>query len=300
MQYFIIGVEGATVDGRTIKRSWLEQAAKNYSPDVYGARIWIEHLRSYRPTGDFKAVGDVVSLITAPIEKGLLKGKTALLAALTPTPELVLMNQQSQKVYTSMEIDDSFADTNEAYLTGLAVTDSPASVGTTRLAFSTGKQASEHTYISEYIHTEFNFEEDTDMKGKVSEFVSGLFSKKTSLDVNDVKAAFSQMAEKMDETIENQVAQAVDAYKKEHPAAEISSTDATDFNNKIDALEANVKALTEGNTDFASQDKLDGLSVTVKDFKAEFDGLKADIEKQPQFKRTPHNGGDQDSHLATC
>ena len=45
-KYFRVAVEGATVDGRTIQRQWLTQAAKNFNTDVRGARVWVEHLRS--------------------------------------------------------------------------------------------------------------------------------------------------------------------------------------------------------------------------------------------------------------
>jgi hypothetical protein len=46
------------------------------------------------------------------------------------------MNKAGQKLYTSIEISPNFAGTNKAYLVGLAVTDSPASLGTEMLAFA--------------------------------------------------------------------------------------------------------------------------------------------------------------------
>lgn len=41
-----IGTSGKTVDGRDIKPEWLEQAAEDYNPELYGARINVEHLRN--------------------------------------------------------------------------------------------------------------------------------------------------------------------------------------------------------------------------------------------------------------
>lgn len=42
-------------------------------------------------------------------------------------PDLVKMTTDNkQKIYTSIEINPKFGDTGEAYLVGLAVTDSPA------------------------------------------------------------------------------------------------------------------------------------------------------------------------------
>src|SRR5262249_53208173 len=43
---------------------------------------------------------------------------------------------RKQKVFTSIEVSPEFADSGKAYLFGLAVTDSPASLGTSMLAFS--------------------------------------------------------------------------------------------------------------------------------------------------------------------
>ena len=65
-------------------------------------------------------------------------GKLALFAQIDPTQDLVVMNQARQKLFSSVEIDPNFADTGEAYLVGMAVTDSPASLGTEMLAFCNG------------------------------------------------------------------------------------------------------------------------------------------------------------------
>ncbi|HFL6942743.1 TPA: GPO family capsid scaffolding protein, partial [Stenotrophomonas maltophilia] len=60
-----------------------------------------------------------------------------LFAQVEPTDDLVdMVNVRKQKVFTSIEISPEFADSGKAYLFGLAVTDSPASLGTSMLAFS--------------------------------------------------------------------------------------------------------------------------------------------------------------------
>ncbi|CAE6855776.1 GPO family capsid scaffolding protein [Paraburkholderia domus] len=134
-RFFRIAVEGATTDGRTIAREWLSQMAKNYNPEIYGARINLEHYRGIVPDGPFKAYGDVLALETRD-ETGPLAGKLGLYAQIAPTPDLVKMTKAKQKIYTSCEIDPAFADTKQAYLIGLAVTDSPASLGTEILSFA--------------------------------------------------------------------------------------------------------------------------------------------------------------------
>lgn len=135
-KFFRVAVEGDTTDGRVIERVWLKDMADTYNPLTYGARIWMEHIRSMLPDSPFRAYGDVTALkaeeVTIDGEK-----KLGLFAQIEPTDDLVKMvNVLKQKVYTSMEIDTKFAGTGKAYLTGLGVTDTPASLGTERLAFS--------------------------------------------------------------------------------------------------------------------------------------------------------------------
>ena len=141
-KWFRVAVEGATTDGRTIEREWIQQMAAQYDPALYGARMNCEHIRGYAPMSvnqPFGAYGDVIALKSEEIGDGPLKGKLALYAQLTPTQALIDMVNAKQKVYTSVEIDFSFADTKQAYLVGLAVTDSPASLGTDILTFAAGR-----------------------------------------------------------------------------------------------------------------------------------------------------------------
>lgn len=150
---FRVAVEGATTDGRNIERAWIQQMAGQYNPEFYGARVNCEHIRGYVPmtgTGDpssrFGSYGDVIGLSTEEIADGPLKGKLALYAQIAPTQALTDLVKAGQKVYTSIEVNPSFADTKQAYLIGLAVTDSPASLGTEMLSFA-AKQG-EHNPLS--------------------------------------------------------------------------------------------------------------------------------------------------------
>ncbi|PBK04019.1 phage capsid protein [Pseudomonas abyssi] len=165
--WFRVAVEGATSDKRKIERTWLEQAAKNFNRATYGARIWLEHFRSLLPDSPFKAYGDIVAVKTEEVEINGQK-KLALFAQIEPTDDLVAMNKAKQKIYTSIEIDESFADTGEAYIVGLAVTDSPASLGTDVLAFSAQKpdaspfkdrHYSATSMFTEALEAELDFEE---------------------------------------------------------------------------------------------------------------------------------------------
>jgi hypothetical protein len=143
---FRVAVEGATTDGRTIERAWLEQIAANYSATKYGARVNLEHYRGIVPDGPFKAYGDVLAVEVRELD-GEFAGKLGLYAQIQPTAELVALTKASQKIYTSCEIDTSFADSKQAYLIGLAVTDSPASLGTEILSFAAQNPAA-HPYAA--------------------------------------------------------------------------------------------------------------------------------------------------------
>lgn len=133
---FRVAVEGQTTDRRAISRQDILDMAKNYNAKTYGARIWLEHFRSLLPDSYFKAYGDVLSLSNEEIKDGHLKGKMALFAEIDATDDLVKMAKDKQKVYFSVEIQPDFPILGGSYLVGLAVTDSPASLGTEYITFS--------------------------------------------------------------------------------------------------------------------------------------------------------------------
>lgn len=135
-KFFRIAVEGATSDGRVIDRAMLQDMAATYDPQVYGARIFAEHIRGYAPDSPFKAYGDVTAVKAEEITDGALKGKMALYAQIDPTPDMVELVKARQKIYSSMEVTPKFAATGRAYLSGLGITDSPASLGTDVLTFA--------------------------------------------------------------------------------------------------------------------------------------------------------------------
>jgi len=133
---FRVAVEGQTTDRRAISRQDILDMAKNYNQQTYGARIWMEHYRSAWADSEFKAYGDVISCYAEEIKDGDLKGKMALFAEIDATDDLVKMAKAKQKVYFSVEIQPDFPTLGGSYLVGLAVTDSPASLGTEYITFS--------------------------------------------------------------------------------------------------------------------------------------------------------------------
>lgn len=205
---FRIAVEGATTDGRVIFRDWISQMAKSYDPTMYGARINMEHIRGYAPDSSFRRFGDVTAVEAEEIVDGPLKGKLALYGYIDPTDELVAITKARQKIYTSIEVNPEFADTGEAYLIGLAVTDDPASLGTEYLSFSATAKANplasrkqdKDNLFTAAEETLIEFYEEADPGPSLRDRIAALFSaKKKADDVQsaDVHAAVTLVAEQL-------------------------------------------------------------------------------------------------------
>lgn len=141
-RFFRVATEGATTDGRQIERQWLSDMAATYNPVTYTARVNMEHVRGITADPPFQALGDVLSLKTENVDLtigGKVESRLALYAEIDALDPLVAMNKAGQKLYTSIEVNPDFAGSGKAYLVGLAVTDSPASLGTEMLQFCAGK-----------------------------------------------------------------------------------------------------------------------------------------------------------------
>ena len=129
-----VATSGKTADGRTIAAQDLRDMAENYNTALYTATIWYEHIRY------FGSLGTVAALKAEDVEDG----KVGLFAQLQPNDTLLRLNKEGQKLFASVEIQPNFADTGKAYLSGMAVTDEPASVGTEALHFSRRAGAGNH------------------------------------------------------------------------------------------------------------------------------------------------------------
>lgn len=204
-KFFRVATEGATTDGRKIERKWLQEIAATYNPLKYGARIFIEHIRGFNPNAPaaFRAMGDVVAVKVEEVEDG----KIALFAQIDPTSELVDLVTARQKIYSSIEVVENFAGTGMAYLMGLGVTDSPASLSTDVLAFAaqnpaanpfaSRKQAPENLFSAAELST-IEFEDvPTEPGPSLLDRIKGMFSRKDASDeqrFSDVHSAVEHVA----------------------------------------------------------------------------------------------------------
>lgn len=257
---FRVAVEGATTDGRNIERSWIEQMARNYKPATYGARVNIEHLRSLAPDSTWRSYGDVVALEAKQITEGDLKGKLALYATIEPLPDLVEMTTKlKQKVYTSIEVNPKFADTGEAYLMGIAVTDTPASLGTEMLAFCAQQSADKNPLASRKTSpdclftaaeaVEMAFEEEAeDTTAKFGDTLKALVSRFTGRSKN-TDEGFAAVTEALEQitghvtaqfkTLQDQNKAQADQAKADRERIEKLSTDLAQLRALLDGTDKN-------------------------------------------------------------
>ena len=145
---FRVAREGQTVDGRSLSQQQIIDMSETYDPVEYTARINCEHM-SGRWSGlnsnyDVGALGDIIKVdhqMETFKKNGVDVQLMCLYATLSVLPELVEANQKGKKIFTSIEFYPKFADTDRAYLVGLAVTDQPASRGIEPLKFNRNADA---------------------------------------------------------------------------------------------------------------------------------------------------------------
>jgi hypothetical protein len=251
-KWFRVAVAGDTTDGREIQASWLTDIVETYNTEKYGARINCEHIKGYSPESGFGAFGDITAV---KIENFEVDGenKIALYAEVDPTDELVALNKKRQKVYSSIEVNPNFANSGKAYLMGMAITDSPASLGTEMMEFcsknadsnplSNRKTTKECLFTaSQEIDMEFSEidVEDQESKEKFSTKIKAMFTKnkkQTTEDFADVQNAIEAIAGEVTELSEKIP---VDQSEKVTELTEKLSTMKTEFDEfkaEVDGIE---------------------------------------------------------------
>ncbi|RMP59483.1 hypothetical protein ALQ18_01374 [Pseudomonas marginalis pv. marginalis] len=164
-----VATSGTTADGREILPQELRDIAETYKPSKYTAVIWCDHERWSGSHGTVFAV--------RLVEEGddLEPGQIGLEAQLKPNDRLLQLNDQGQKLFSSIEITPNFAGSGKAYLTGLGVTDEPASLGTQELYFS--KQTHKNSFYAASVEMgSFEAEPQSEV-GKLIGLLTGLFKR---------------------------------------------------------------------------------------------------------------------------
>ncbi|EAA4463380.1 phage capsid protein [Salmonella enterica subsp. enterica serovar Hadar] len=153
--WLCVATEGDTVDGRIIKRQWIIDMGETYDYNHWVALIWPEHEDDY---GNF---GEVLEATWNDGEDGLAR----LYVSLCPNIRLIFANHEDQLLFFSIEPEENWRGSGRTYLKGLAVTDTPASVGTTRLRFSSRrKKLSKQGYYGCVISRDGKIKQEERMK----------------------------------------------------------------------------------------------------------------------------------------
>ncbi len=273
-----IGTSGATVDGRKISADDLKAMAETYDPMVYTAVLNVEHY--------YGNLGTVRELRTAPG----VRGETALQARIAPNKYLLQQNAESMRLFTSMEITRNFAGTDKPYLTGLATTDTPASLGTTELHFSKGSPLERADAVELDLHSLFDasgkkpggvFDEFFNRLGEF--FVGKYNAKEHDMTKDELLSAITEAVKPLIEKLTALTAQ-VDKFKPAETAAPAAPPAAP-------ATAAPAAPAAPAATDFAAA--LNPITEQLTALSGKLDALTAETPSTKLNKGTGPTGGEK-------
>lgn len=279
-KYFVkIAQAGPTIDERELKEDWLKDIAETYSPDTYAALIWPEHCRYFGNYGQVEGVE----------LKNDEKGRLSLYAHLAPNQNLLWENAWGQKLFYSLEVDEDFAGTGKAYLTGLGVTDSPASLGLESTRFSKRSDNKKTIFLS---NTSLDSKSFVDLEA--DNFLNG--SKDAGGFLNYVKAFFTdsgdapkdqgenpQKDEEMEKRIEN----------LEESLSEMKD-DLEKVKTRLDALEKKDEPVDEPTE---SSDDFKALTKKFETLNKNFESMLARMEKANPGTQSATNTGEEQNQV---
>jgi uncharacterized coiled-coil protein SlyX len=190
-----VATAGPTVDRREIKEQWLIDMAETYDEFEYTASIFEDHITWAGNYGRVTAV-----------KKGKdEKGRVCLFVKVIPNKRLLKLNEADQKLFTSIQVAENFLGSGKAYLTHLAITDTPASVGTERLSFSWNGEQAQIFANEDGVELDFNApqtDEELLAEAKKRPFFKRFFSNSPKEDdpmTEAEKAAFDKLQAEMTE-----------------------------------------------------------------------------------------------------
>ncbi|MFA0155407.1 GPO family capsid scaffolding protein [Vibrio sp. 10N.261.46.A3] len=239
---------GATIDGRVIEQKTIDEIAESYDPSVYTARINADHYPwSYM-------YGSVLSVE---------KREDKLFAVLKPNSLLLETAERGQLLHTSCEFYEKFADTGKAYLTGLALTDEPASLGTTQIQLSAGGAEKSHAHSHflvnpEQLSQKDENEDERSLLQKLTSLLKGetqeqLSNQKGSQDMPKKTEELLEQSIEQNKELSNQLGQLVtclsaqskeDDGEEEAPPKGEESAEVTELKSQVETLSTQVGELS--------------------------------------------------------
>uniref|UniRef100_UPI000361A7D7 capsid scaffolding protein n=1 Tax=Uliginosibacterium gangwonense TaxID=392736 RepID=UPI000361A7D7 len=173
-----------------------------------------------------------------------------------------------QKVYTSCEINTNFAETGEAYLVGLAVTDNPASLGTEMLQFSAQATVNPLAVRKTHPHNLFSSAAETVMEFEEISTAPGL--------VDRIKALFAHQSQSSDAR-----------FSDVQGAVEVIATRVVEVETKLSQCGAGVA-------------KVEVLAAAHEKLVQEFTALKVQLSGQQGSPERPHATGGTGAIQTDC
>lgn len=261
----------------------LLDAAETYDKETFTALIWPEHYHwmNYGLVEELKA------------EKNK-DGGVDLFAVLSPNKMYLDTNSMGQRLFLSMELMANFAKTGKTYLTGLAATDDPASLGTSEMRFSAdakraGVICANHEEITFSAKAQPNDEAEA---ASLFRRLSALFSKSKPDEDDDMadKAALEKLQTELD-GLKAEFAKLKPAEAKLE--GDGKSDDAiTKLSKQVEELTAKFEKLTPPADDKANDEIITKLSQQVTDLATK---LSKALEEAPGTQAGDHTGGEGDA-----
>lgn len=236
---------GATIDGRVIEQKIIDEIAETYNPDIYTARINADH---YPWSNKY---GSVLSVE---------KKEDKLFAVLKPNSMLLRMAEQGQLLHTSCEFYEKFADTGKAYLTGLALTDEPASLGTTQIQLSANSKDKACVPTNFQITPE-QLSKDTEEEASMFHTFKRWLKGEGELEQLSQQQEKDDMSKELEELLKQSIEQGKENQQQlsqlneqveklntngkppEHPAEPEDSTQVTELKDQVETLSSKVENL---------------------------------------------------------
>lgn len=186
-KFFRIAAEGMALNGEEITKEMITQMATNYNPVKYTANINVEHIRGFSlGNNGFPTLGKVLALEARNFKDVDGATKLGLYSQIEAYKPLIQAHEEKQKLGWSIE-PRKFPDNGEYNLFGLASTDSPASLYTEVMEFNMLKNDDKTLLYSEYLESEFEFEEQAKTEPPKPSFFSSFFKKEESAPVIEEK-----------------------------------------------------------------------------------------------------------------
>ncbi len=266
-EFVKIATAGETIDGRNISEQQIHDMAETYDRNDYTAVISYEHIKYF---GNMGVVQEVKT-----DKDG--KGRVSLYAKITPSEDLIYINRNGQKLFTSIELNPDFVGTGKAYLVGLAVTDTPASLGTEELHFSNRKQAPNNVFSNTVELQPLQFEQEGSLLNR-------LFGRTQQTDNPSDDEMSKEALENLTQTVAN-LASKVEAFTAA-PIAPVVTTPVKPEEVPTDLVEK-FNTLSAANTDLS--EKFNTLQAENAELKTEFAVLKESLGEP-----VPGTNGGQD------